>query len=99
MAQRLDGFLAFGEGQYLGFHPEAFRHQAQVVGADALVAIAVDGDVHRLVIGKRDAHPQHPRRPQPLLLRVAQGQRLKLGERRRQGKGQTLRGLHHVPHT
>ncbi|MNE31066.1 hypothetical protein D3C80_1246130 [compost metagenome] len=57
LMQRLDGFLAFGERPNLGPDTQAASDQAQVIGADAQVTVAIDGDIDRLIIGKGNTHP------------------------------------------
>ncbi|MNP36962.1 hypothetical protein D3C76_1303850 [compost metagenome] len=86
--QGFDGFLALGECQYLSLEPKAVGNQAQVVGTDALVAVAVDGDINRLIISNGDPHPQYACRAEPLLFGMAQRHRFQVDERRCQGKGQ-----------
>ncbi|MCY1459372.1 hypothetical protein D9M71_768400 [compost metagenome] len=96
--QGLDCLLTPGERQHLCRHAQAPGNQAEVVGTDPLVAIAVDGDVDRLVIGKGNTDPQGSLRAQPLLLRRGQLHRLKVGEGRHQGKGQALCSMDPTAH-
>ena len=93
-----------GEAQYLHRCIQARADQAQVIGADALVAIAVAGDINRLIVINRDAHLQRSMRRQPLLLAGRQGHGLQGNERwhqleRQADSRKACRTLHKQQHT
>ncbi|MNQ73682.1 hypothetical protein D3C85_884230 [compost metagenome] len=95
VVQGFDGFVAFGIAKHARRHAQAPGDQAEVIGTDTLIAVAVDGDVYRLIVGNGDAHPQFRVALKPLLFVGVQVQRGEIGERLDQRKRQALRCLRH----
>ena len=95
VAQGFNRLGALGKAQHLHGHTQPRANQAQIIGADALVAIAVAGDIDRLVVIYRDAHFECPMRRQPLLLRRRQRHRFKRDKRRHQFERQADGGQAH----
>ena len=67
---RFNRLLALGKPQDFHCHVQSLAHQTEVIGADALIAIAVTGDVDGLVVINGDPHPQAWMRRQPLLFGI-----------------------------
>ena len=83
-AQGLHGLGPLGEAHHLHRHAESRPHQAQVVGTDTLVAIAIAGDVDGLVVINGNPHPQGSVLRQPLPLGGCQGDGRQGDKRRHQ---------------
>ena len=91
-AQGFHRLRPLSEAHHLHGHIEARADQAQVVGADALVAIMVTGDINRLVVSNGNADLQCPMARQPLLLACRQRQGGERGKRRHQFERQAVGG-------
>ena len=91
VTQGENGLFASSETHYLHGHRQCAADQAQVVGANALIAIAITGDVDRLVIGNRDTHAKGAMLIEPLLILRTQDHRRQTHKGRHQTERQTLR--------
>ncbi len=93
-AQGLDGIVAVGKTHHFHGHRQFVADQAQVVGTDALEAIAITGDVEGFVVSDRDPDPQATTLLQPLTVLGSEGQWRQVDEGRHQTERQTLRRRH-----
>ena len=78
--------------QKLDRHSQPVTNEPQVIGAEALVVIAIIGDIDRFVIAEGDTHTQRWVIGQPLLFRGIQLQRLELDKACCKPEGQTMVG-------